>query len=1253
MAANEANLLFKLGGDSSSFIKAMQAASSALSAVTPVISGQMAQIAASLSQSLASPSASFASQIDNLKTSLAELGGPSSSLITTANTIKVLGQDLSDLGSKLKLFSLASESALVSDKELNENVFKLTTSFSNLNAALPKTFAAEQQVAGAFIKQANDAQELSLILSNLQKAYTVLSGVVKQAGDAIAEQKAKEAQEFKEAADKEKALVAETLLNVKTAKKKESDAAKEAANDFKTAATKAAQAEKQDKVNAINSVIQKVKEESGVIISSSSATKLLESQSLSTFGKIKTAIAVAAIETRGLNRGLQQIAGGLQAAGNSLRFFGLSVTGAFAGALTAANSYITEIRTLSAETGKSFEESQKLVGLFATVGITGQEAAKTIRFLSDNLLKAEEGSKGAVEKFQRLGISTADLHAVGNDTVKVFELIADRIQSIQDPAKRAAAVSELLGSSLGNAAKFLPLLTQGSEGLRKTLGEVTGLSEQQLVAIEELNKEWNNFKLSLVQFSATAISDIKPTVEAIITTVEKFLRVVENHPKITTFALAVTGLAGAAALIGGPFLIAAASAIKVAEAFQTGGLAATLFGTVFGGLPAKIAAVTTSLLTLNGVLTGGIVLGVVGLGAALLGIYEANKKTQESTQAWQEEIRSADATLTKYKDTVNKFGSDFYKQSNAITVTRDALKAVNLEIVATNSNESLSIAQKAKIINALLEERKGILETSNAAKEYQQSLMGVVQSTDDVVKSALKAARATEDLIKAQRSTSDLSFEQQRNVLTEKYSNLILDQKRLISEGSKSKIDGDKEIAKLEDELAAKTFDLEKQRSSSFSQTTESEIAAEQNKLDILIKAEADYQTQVNTLKKQGDDQAAQQAQSKLETTQSQVEESQARIRDLKNQEVRESIQADKVIADSYISARKKEIEAQQEKHNQELKLNEQAIKQRESLAEKEARISEKSISEAARSKETEFEEKRNLLEDEFALKEEQIKRQVIQGTLTEVEAQKKLNDLKEQEISQETEIAKQERDIKIAIAEQSIELEKQLQQKLLNVKQDYQEQFDKAQAHGLDEQAAHFKQLIDETDVKLQESVNKIGDYKNQEKEATLKANREIRKDDTERFKLQTQDLKNYQDLLNQVLGETSGRGKGGGLAGLGAGGGSPFLPITNAISQFSKSFENISAKIALGNLGFSASALSPLTTSASLSSLTSETIVGSKFKDIFGPKASSSSGANVTTINIDGSAISLSRKAQEHVSGLIDALQDMNYAGFAGGNS
>jgi hypothetical protein len=192
-------------------------------------------------------------------------------------------------------------------------------------------------------------------------------------------------------------------------------------------------------------------------------------------------------------------------------FAGLSVA-AVAGVAKQAIELGDNLNKAAIKAGVSGQAISELAFSAGQADIDLASLSNSLRFMQTNLSKAASGSKEANNVLSVLGLTLADIKSLDAD--RQFELIADRISQLRDPADRARAAVELFGRS---GAELLPLFEQGAEGIRKAREEAqrlgASLTDQQIAklaeaddAIKKLSQSWQNFAARLTSFVAPAIT---------------------------------------------------------------------------------------------------------------------------------------------------------------------------------------------------------------------------------------------------------------------------------------------------------------------------------------------------------------------------------------------------------------------------------------------------------------------------------------------------------------------------------------------------------------------------------------------------------------------------------------------------------------------------------------------------------------------------------------------------------------------------
>lgn len=135
--------------------------------------------------------------------------------------------------------------------------------------------------------------------------------------------------------------------------------------------------------------------------------------------------------------------------------------------------------------------------------------SNSLRFMQTNLSKAGSGSKEATAALTALGLSLSDLK--GLDADRQFELIADRISQLTDPADRARAATELFGRA---GADLLPMFEQGAAGIRAAREEADRLgqsfSDEQIKRLADADDAIKRMTGSFMGMATTLTAYVAP-----------------------------------------------------------------------------------------------------------------------------------------------------------------------------------------------------------------------------------------------------------------------------------------------------------------------------------------------------------------------------------------------------------------------------------------------------------------------------------------------------------------------------------------------------------------------------------------------------------------------------------------------------------------------------------------------------------------------------------------------------------------------
>lgn len=123
--------------------------------------------------------------------------------------------------------------------------------------------------------------------------------------------------------------------------------------------------------------------------------------------------------------------------------------------------------------------------------------------LTRSIGEAEGGNKQLAESLKTLGITA-------RDPKEAFFQLADAVKRIQDPAMRAALLSDVLGKSYQD---LVPMLNEGGEALRKTALETEGFADtmaRMAPEADKFNDQLAAMKLNSAGVASSFVSDLLP-----------------------------------------------------------------------------------------------------------------------------------------------------------------------------------------------------------------------------------------------------------------------------------------------------------------------------------------------------------------------------------------------------------------------------------------------------------------------------------------------------------------------------------------------------------------------------------------------------------------------------------------------------------------------------------------------------------------------------------------------------------------------
>ena len=319
-----------------------------------------------------------------------------------------------------------------------------------------------------------------------------------------------------------------------------------------------------------------------------------------------------------------KIAKGLRKAQKRLRAFGAGISSMGRGLALASASILAPITAMvkgfaaagdqldkmSKRTGFSAEALSELSFAAEQSGSDLETFEKGVRTLQRSINDAGRGLSTAVDALADLGLGFKDLDGLSPEDQ--FKLIADRLDQIEDPGKRAAVAMMLLGRA---GTQLLPMMRGGAKGIEElqqqardlglTISTDTASAAAKLTdTINILRRVAKQASIMIGSVFADAVGRALDGITRLVVNVTKWIR--KNREMI-----ALVGKVAVGVLLAGSALIAVGLAAQVA-AFAIGGLLsiASIAAAVFTAIGGVLAFLVSPI--------GLVIAAVAGLGTAFL-----------------------------------------------------------------------------------------------------------------------------------------------------------------------------------------------------------------------------------------------------------------------------------------------------------------------------------------------------------------------------------------------------------------------------------------------------------------------------------------------------------------------------------------------------------------------------------------------------------------------------------------------------------
>jgi hypothetical protein len=301
-----------------------------------------------------------------------------------------------------------------------------------------------------------------------------------------------------------------------------------------------------------------------------------------------------------------KLIGTVQGIAQGLGVASVAIGGMFWGLKRAADE-IDRTSDTAKKLGLTIEQFQRMGFAAQQTGASQEAMGEGLRFLSQNMVEAVNGSAAATEWFQRVGLSVKQLK--GMNAGQVFEAIADKFASIPDAGmnaeKKIAAARALMGRG---GDELIQTLNSGSAGMREQYREADRLGVVSTATADRVgtfNDQFDKMVFAIKGVVAAVLNAALPSLQRLVGMMTELSA--DNRAgwgdrlgqSISRVVDALPGFLKSLALVASAMLAVLGVADRIASAL--------------GGWDVVIYAVTA-------LIAGKLLVGVVSLGVALWGL---------------------------------------------------------------------------------------------------------------------------------------------------------------------------------------------------------------------------------------------------------------------------------------------------------------------------------------------------------------------------------------------------------------------------------------------------------------------------------------------------------------------------------------------------------------------------------------------------------------------------------------------------------
>lgn len=200
-----------------------------------------------------------------------------------------------------------------------------------------------------------------------------------------------------------------------------------------------------------------------------------------------------------------KVGGGLAALGIVIAGLGVAI---IEGAKGAAE-YIDKFKEMAFSSGQTFDQIQRLMSGFVMSGGSADKLSSALYVLNNAIGQAQKKGEQSIGAFQQFGIKLLDGAMKARPAEEIFKDIADRLEKIEKPGDKAAAVIAMFGRRAG--PELVGFLSKGRAEIEKYNSEMEKLgltfTEKEIENADKLKEAYT--RLGLIMSNTKAKMNIQ------------------------------------------------------------------------------------------------------------------------------------------------------------------------------------------------------------------------------------------------------------------------------------------------------------------------------------------------------------------------------------------------------------------------------------------------------------------------------------------------------------------------------------------------------------------------------------------------------------------------------------------------------------------------------------------------------------------------------------------------------------------------